>query len=235
MQQYSEILQKPRSKKWIGIALIAAGALLTANRLNAGVPDWLVGFPAALVAGGLLLGFYNRFSRLYWIIPVFWGAYLMVEQAMPELGLHQYTTAVSFIAMGIIFITLHRLPAFHAKKSASNVSTANNVTNILSHVKRSINTSDYPGSNMVCVLGNVELDLTGAFINDEAEIDITIVMGASTLAIPAHWVVKNEMSAVLGVVADKRPAQASGIQPTIKTLVLKGAVILGNIDITNRL
>jgi len=235
MQQHIKTLAKPRSKKWIGITLIAAGALLTANRLDVGVPDWMVGGGAALVACGLLLGLYNRFRLIYWIIPVFWGGFIMAEQALPALGLEKYATAVSFIALGIIFITLHRLPALYTKRNRANLNTANNVTNILGHVKRTVNTSDYEGSTMVCVLGNVELDFTGAFVNNVAELDITVVMGAATLAIPQHWVVKNELSAALGVVADKRPAPTAGIQPTSKTLLLKGAVILGNIDITNRL
>ena len=88
---------------------------------------------------------------------------------------------------------------------------------------------------MLCVLGNIELDLSGAFINDVAEVDINIFMGACTLAIPKHWVIRNEMGAVLGVVADKRPVQQSVLQAASKTLVLKGAVILGNIEVTNRL
>jgi predicted membrane protein len=104
-------------------------------------------------------------------------------------------------------------------------------TAIFAGIKRVILSKNFKGGDLTAVMGGTEIDFTQADVQGEAMIDVTAVMGGHSFIIPPTWHVRNEISAVLGGVEDKR--QVSATVDANKTLVLKGTVFMGGISIRN--
>lgn len=218
-----------RDKVFTGIFLCIAGLLLLISKITPGaVPAWLVTWPVAAIGAGLLIGILSKRNTILWLIPIFWGTYALLQQQLPDLNLKQYTGAVSIIFVGLLFIGMRFIPAWHAKKDAfdGNVLT---VTTICSHNENSFTVSDYNNSLLVCALGNMEVKMEGDFIGDNAVINASVTMGVAKLTLPTNWVIKNNMTTLLGAVTDNRkPAAFGGFT---KTITLTGNVSLGAIEI----
>ena len=94
------------------------------------------------------------------------------------------------------------------------------------------NTSDaFRGGEVAAVMGRVDLDLRGAAMaGDEAVLEVDVVMGRVGLRIPDDWTVVSEMVEAFGA-ADIRAARPEG--PPAPRLVLRGAVLMGRLDVRN--
>ncbi len=57
--------------------------------------------------------------------------------------------------------------------------------------------------------------------------DFNIAFGGCKIILPPQWNVRNEITAILGGIDDKRPA-VSDVDPS-KTLVLTGSVMFGGV------
>jgi len=79
------------------------------------------------------------------------------------------------------------------------------------------------------VFGGNDIDLSQADINGTATFETNIVFGGVKLIVPAHWQIKSEVDCVFGTVEDKRRDSSGGVEN--KTLVLKGSVVFGSIEI----
>jgi len=234
MQPNVTVLQKPISNVWLGSFLIAAGLVAAAKKLDYGVPSWLASWPAAIIAGGLLLGIYHRFRTVFWMIPVFWGAYLMAMQQMPSLNLSKYVGAASFILAGVILIAVRSNRSGFSKKQSligpvkkESFVTANS---FLCNTKRYVKSQDFKGADATSILGNTLIDLREANIQDTAYIDVTAVLGNTKILIPENWVMRNNITAVLGDVRHKNIRNSPVVEDG-KVIVLDGTAILGNIAI----
>ena len=80
------------------------------------------------------------------------------------------------------------------------------------------------------IFGGTELDLSQADLSGVAVIDLTTIFGGTKLLIPSNWSVKSEAVTIFGGIEDKRRMQAT-IEVPQKTLLLRGTVIFGGIDI----
>lgn len=220
------------SSIWTGIFIGLAGVLLLLSRITTVIPAWLVSWPAAIMALGVLIGIYTKFNPFVWLILVLWDGFLIVDKTMPRLNLHNYTGPVSIIFLGLCFIVA-RYMALHAKKISSKKGNFN-VTNIFSHNKNSFGADGYNGGNIACITGSLELKLNNNFINDEAVVDITVFMGSVKLAIPPNWVIKNTVMTFIGSLSDQRtpPVAFAGIT---KKVIFKGSISMGVLEIVNEL
>jgi len=236
MKNDKPILQKPVSTIWLGIFLIAAGLTAAAIQLHYQVPSWLASWPTAIMAGGILLGIYQRFKTLFWLIPVFVGAYLMAMQQAPWLNIGQYAGASLVILVGVILVARQRHARYpvniqHLPEggAADEIITANS---FLCNTKRFITSQHFQGAEASCILGNTLIDLRDADIQGTARINVTTVLGNTKIYIPEHWVMRNNITAVLGDIRHKnirtKPDTAEN-----KLIVIDGTAILGNIAIVS--
>jgi hypothetical protein len=219
----------PRDKVFTGIFLFIIGLLLLISKITPGVvPVWLVTWPMAIIGTGILLGVITRRKTIVWLIPIFWGVYALLEQQMPELNLKQYSGAISIIFVGLLFIGMRFIPAWHVKKDAFKGNVLN-VTTVFSHNQNSFTVNAYNNSLLVCVMGNMEVKMDGNFIQDDAVINASVSMGVVKLTVPPNWVIKNNMTTLLGAVTDNRkPAAVTGLT---KSITLAGNVTMGVIEI----
>src|SRR5436190_9605965 len=118
MEQNEKIkYSKSQNKVWTGLFLILIGILLLANKMHAGIPDWIFTWPMLAIAIGIFIGIQHRFRHFIWIIPVIWGGFALVDQQRPELYLHNYTTPLVLILLGLFFILRRsRYPSYAQRK-----------------------------------------------------------------------------------------------------------------------
>lgn len=234
MKNDKPILQKPVSTIWLGIFLIAAGLTAAAIQLHYNVPSWLASWPTAIMAGGILLGIYQRFRTFFWLIPVFVGAYLMAMQQAPWLNIGQYAGASMVLLVGVVLVARQRGAGYPENNqhlphtdAGDGIITANS---FLCNTKRFITSQNFKGAEASCILGNTLIDLRDADIQGTARINVTTVLGNTKIYIPEHWVMRNNTTAVL---ADIRHQNMRSKPNTVdnKLIVIDGTAILGNIAI----
>lgn len=213
-----------------GIFLFTIGTLLLLSKITPGVvPEWLVTWPVAVIGTGLLLAVITKRKTIIWLIPIFWGVYALLEQQMPELNLKQYTGAISIIFVGLLFIGMRFIPAWHMKKDAFDGNILN-VTTVFSHNQNSFTVNGYNNGLLVCVLGNMEVKMEGDFMQDNAVINTSVSMGVAKLTLPRNWIIKNNITTLLGSVTDNRKPALPGMGPA-KSITLAGNVTMGAIEI----
>lgn len=81
-------------------------------------------------------------------------------------------------------------------------------------------------------MGGTEINLLQADIREPVMLEINNVFGGTKLIVPAHWNIKNEVTAVFGGIEDKRNLSA-GVTDELKVVILKGSCVFGGIEITN--
>lgn len=87
----------------------------------------------------------------------------------------------------------------------------------------------FQGADLAAVMGGVVLDLTGTQMDgDSATVDVFTVMGGIEIFVPREWNVTTRVVSFMGACVDKRRPAAL---PATRTLVVRGFVLLGGIDI----
>jgi len=103
------------------------------------------------------------------------------------------------------------------------------INSVFGGTKRKILSKDFKGGEINTVFGGNDIDLSQADINGTATFETNIVFGGVKLIVPAHWQIKSEVDCVFGTVEDKR--RDTNVSAENKTLVLKGGVVFGSIEI----
>ncbi len=93
-----------------------------------------------------------------------------------------------------------------------------------------IQSKSFKGGNITAIFGGSEFDLRQVeMASDFAVIDVFTLFGGTKIIVPESWNVKSDAISILGSLSDKRvihPNQTEG-----KTLVIKGLVMLGGVEI----
>jgi predicted membrane protein len=94
-------------------------------------------------------------------------------------------------------------------------------------------TKNFRGGKIAVVLGEVDMDLTGAeIVGDQVVIHADAVFGAQKIRVPDSWQVIVRGNTVFGEFSDKtyqRPSTATGV----KSLIVKGAAVFGSVVVRN--
>ncbi len=238
--------KQPSNHKFIGLFLIAGGILLLMNKMGVTlVPEWVFTWPVLIIAIGFLIGLQHRFRHFIWLILIVWGSFSLVDQQMPGLQLHNYTSAVALILVGIFFI-FRRNRHYHRNKwnktrdysfVNNNVSNAEDgeyidSTSVFGGAKKVVVSKNFKGGDITCFMGGAEIDLTQADIQGKAVIDATTVFGGAKIIVPSNWDVKIETTVAFGSVEDKRQLQGLNVDPN-KLLIIDGTAVFGGIEINN--
>ena len=103
-------------------------------------------------------------------------------------------------------------------------------TNIFSGTKKVILSKNFKGGDIVNIFGGSEIDLSQADMTSPAVLEVTAIFGGATLIVPSNWAIKSEAVTIFGGIGDKRKITTMPESPT-KTLVLKGTMIFGGMEI----
>jgi hypothetical protein len=101
---------------------------------------------------------------------------------------------------------------------------------VLSGVSRGSNSPRFRGGELMAFMGGCEIDLRQAAIDGEAVIDVFAMWGGIDIRVPENWRVIGHVTPLLGGFDDTtRPPK----EATTQTLVVRGVVIMGGIEIKN--
>lgn len=232
---------------WTGVLLLIIGGLALIKSFGVPVPGWLFSWQMLLIGIGLFIGIRKGFSEGGWFIPVLIGAAFLVNDYFLNGQLHKHIWPLVLVILGIFFIVRSsRKPyrqgwqkknagdqpetiALEANESYSD-SDFINTTCIFGGTKKVILSKNFRGGDITTVFGGAEIDLTQADFNENAVFEITAIFGGATLLIPSHWELKSTVTTVFGGIDDKRKV-ALLTNSSGKTLLLKGTVIFGGIEI----
>lgn len=93
-----------KSRRWVGVFLLAIGALLLARASGVVFPAWFFTWPMILIAIGVFSGIRHGFRRLGWLIPIVVGFVFLMDELSPDRTLKPYIWPVAIIVMGLLFL-----------------------------------------------------------------------------------------------------------------------------------
>ncbi len=228
---------------WTGIFLVLIGLVAFLRINNPEFPKWIFSWQMLLIALGLFIGFRHRFRRPAWLVLVLVGGIFLYSDLYPEVEMKKYVVPIVLVSVGllILFRPRHSRRCWQKKNVGEGTlttsafegeSTADDFvdsTSIFGGAKKNIISKKFRGGDLVNIFGGTELDLSRADFNGTAEIELTTIFGGTKLIVPSNWDVRSEAVTLFGGLEDKRNMSTSE-NPT-KTLILKGTVIFGGIEL----
>jgi len=230
---------------WTGIFILLIGlaALLKASVTD--FPDWVFSWQMLLIAMGFFIGVRHNFRGGSWLMLIIIGSIFLANDIYPEFTFRRYMWPVALIVVGL-YIILRPRRRWHrfdsGNKDDSNAGTpatdeANysnedfvEGTSIFGGTKKNVISKNFKGGDLVNIFGGSELDLMQADFTGTAVIEITTVFGGTKLLAPSNWSIKSEVVTIFGGLEDKRKMPVVQ-ESTEKTLLLRGTVIFGGIEI----
>jgi len=247
-EQMEPVNYKNNGRVLTGLFFVVGGFLLLAYKMGAPVPVWLISWPVALIALGIIISIKHRFKSAAGLILILIGGFNLADQFNPDLNFRAYSFPIIIILIGLFFILRpkHRWRHRHdwadqreewKSKIESRLHHPKyqgadyiDSTSVLGGAKKIILSKNFKGGDITCFMGGAEIDLSQADIEETAVLDITMVFGGCKLIVPSNWEIKSEVSVVFGGLDDKRSVNAGNIT-TGKVLILEGTVVFGGIDI----
>lgn len=247
-----------RGKIFGGVLIVVAGSLFLAKELGAEIPHWIFTWKMFLIAVGLIIGVKHKFMHPGWLILVLVGGAFLLSDLYPGIALKPVLWPVLVILFGLFIIfkprrknrerywkkwqkhhERHHRYHKHYKADDNWCMQATNsdeevldYTTFMGGIKKNILSKNFRGGEVVAVFGGTEINLLQADFETSATLDLTCVFAGVKLIVPANWEVNSELVSAFGSVEDKRPVQPKTEGP-VKTLILKGSVFFGGIDIRN--
>ena len=233
---------------WTGIFLLVIGVVALMRSYVPEFPQWIFSWQMLLIAIGMFIGLRHRFHGAAWFILMLVGGTFLVNDYFIEGDIRRHIWPIVLIAIGAFFIFRSRqnydrhpwsgkkkdmpLDENSAKMNTEPYSVDDfiDATSIFGGTKKNILTKDFKGGDIVNVFGGTELNLTQADIQGTAILELTTIFGGTKLIVPSNWAIKSEAVTIFGGIGDKRKIIPSADSPT-KTLVLKGTMIFGGMEI----
>jgi len=175
-----------------------------------------------------------------WFILMLIGGIFLLNDIYPEFSLRRYMWPFALIAVGLFILTRPRNRWGSDKEPKADQSSEGGTgfskedfvesTSIFGGAKKIIISKNFKGGDLVNIFGGTELDLSQADFTGTAVIELTTIFGGTKLLVPSNWSVKSEAVTIFGGIEDKRKMQTV-TEAVEKTLLLRGTVIFGGIDI----
>jgi len=233
-----------KSHIWTGVFILLIGVAALVRVTNPELPGWWFSWKTFLVALGLFIGLKHRFKGGAWFILMLVGGAFLAAELYPHISIRRYIWPALLIIVGayLIFRPRRRWYGSDSKTEQGSSETFFNAeetytgedfvdsTSIFGGAKKNIISKNFKGGDIVNIFGGTELDLTQADMSRPAELEITTIFGGTKLVIPSNWEIKSEAVMIFGGIEDKRKMQTVTGNPE-KTLILKGTVVFGGIDI----
>jgi hypothetical protein len=227
----------------MGLAFLWLGALWTLDNLGFIDAEVIVRWwPLLVMVFGLakLLGWGTRqstFAAVLWLLA---GTWLMLH----ALGVVRYGIAglwplVLILIGGRIVMnstrssSVRQAPGPGAASASTGADGRVKVDAVMAGMERRFRAGVFGGGVVNSVMANVELDLREATLADaRAELEVNAVLGGIVLRVPRGWAVVNEATPVMGAIEDHTEPPAA-TETRRDTLVLRGAAVMGGIEIRN--
>ena len=234
------VVHSKHSRIWTGIFILLIGLVALLKASIPFFPDWVFSWQMLLVALGMFIGVRHNFRGVAWFILMLIGGIFLLNDIYPEFSLRRYMWPFALIAVGLFILTRPRNRWGSDKEPKADQSSEGGTgfskedfvesTSIFGGAKKIIISKNFKGGDLVNIFGGTELDLSQADFTGTAVIELTTIFGGTKLLVPSNWSVKSEAVTIFGGIEDKRKMQTV-TEAVEKTLLLRGTVIFGGIDI----
>lgn len=215
-----------------GLVLVLVGGLLLVREMGLDIPHWIISWPMIPIAVGLYIGARNAFRIGGWWIPVLVGLFFLINEEILERSFRHYFWPSIIIVIGLYMILRPRKSRRDQENEPSPQGRGDDYIDdfvMFGGSKKNIFTKNLQGGKVEAMFGGSDLNLMQADFQGTVELHFNVAFGGVKLLLPPQWNVRNELTAILGGVDDKRPI-VNEID-TKKTLILKGTVMFGGVDI----
>lgn len=226
--------RSPGGRPMGGLVLVAIGSLLLARQMGVHLPHWLLSWEMIPIGIGLFIGARHSFRFGGWLIPIFIGVAFLIQDEILDFDMRQYFWPIAIISIGLFMILRPRRSRWE-KEFVAGAGTETNGGDTLDSsivfggVKKNIISKNFQGGRIETLFGGTDLNLMQADFTGTIVINFNIAFGGSKLVVPPQWNVRNEITAILGGIEDKRPLVQDA--DANKVLVLKGTVMFGGVEI----
>ncbi len=223
--------QKRNKSIYVGVAILGFGIVWLLKAIGVYIPHWLWSWEMLLIAIGVALGVDSKFRNPASYILIVIGT-LFLLQDYYYFNFWDFIWPLIVITVGLVVIFQSRLRK--QKFEGLNDDTADKLdsVSIFNGVKRSVNSKNFSGGEVVTIFGGTELNLMGADFEGSAQLEMTVLFGGAKLFVPKNWEVRPEVTSIFGGVDDKRHS-AVEVLPDDKVLYLTGTVVFGGLEIVN--
>lgn len=232
----------------VAFLLIAFGVLLFLDNIGIlriqNIYDY---WPVILIAAGFFkLTCRRSVSSLLWAFYLICGGTLFLLVNLDVIRIRDHETwplSLVLIAVGFAaliktldrraFVLRQRQPTGFVPWGGTDVL---NESVVLGSLKRRVESTNFMGGEMHCVLGSIELDLRAAQLAPGAKsatIEVECVLGSIEIRVPESWRVSVQAQGVLGNVEDKTIAPRMGRGEEAPALVITGSSVMGNVELEN--
>ena len=253
MHRYRNYRRNEHSRIYLGIILFGVGLAVLLRNIGFYLPHWLFTWPMALILIGLYSGLKHRFKYISWLVLMGIGAFFLYAEYQGNISMYkQAFWPMVIMGMGLLFIFRPRSRWVHYRDEYRNRFNASDpgsapveaekevdikdedtvdIKSVFSGVKTKVISKNFKGGNISAVFGGGEIDLKYADMQEPAVLNLEIVFGGLKLIVPSNWMIRNEVEGVFHGVDDKRSVSPTAQVVQDRTLVLKGSVVFGGVDI----
>lgn len=235
-----------------GLLLTGIGSVFMLRAAGYDLPEYVFTWPMLLIGISGALAIKHGFRRMGWMVLLLVGLAFLISRQYPLFNLSAFLWPAVLILIGLFIIfkprrKCHPHRAYWKKKygyqqgawqrddwAINSSEKIISVTNVFSGTKRAVISKEFEGGEITNVFGGAEINLLQAdFKTDKVKLEINNVFGGTRLLIPGNWVLRSEMTSVVGGVEDQRSLpQAVQGQPD-KVLILTGSNVFGGIEINS--
>ena len=222
----------------IGGVLIILGVFLLLSKLGVlGDFEIKTFWPLILVAVGIvkLFGREDPPGRVWGLMLI--GAGTLVQLHYLEvLTLKWELVWPALLIVFGLFVLGSSVYRARRKKSSTRSDSVLDIFVVLGGKQDRIDSKDFEGGDIFCLLGGCELDLRDARIKDgcaEAVLNIRTIMGGVELKVPENWSVTVRGTPIMGAFEDKTRPRRRDDQDSTQRLVIEGMVLMGGVEIRN--
>jgi predicted membrane protein len=226
-----------------GVFILIIGIVALMRSTIPDFPDWVFSWQMMLIAFGLFIGVRHNFRGGAWLALLLVGGIFLFRDIFPEFSFKLIWPVVLIVVGAFIIMRPRRRWKFNGGKKTEGASDSFftedvdyskddfvDSTSIFGGAKKIVISKNFKGGDLVNIFGGTELDLSQADFTGVAVIELTTIFGGTKLLVPSNWAVKSEAVTIFGGIEDKRRMQTV-TETTEKTLLIRGTVIFGGIDI----
>jgi len=225
--------QQRNKSIYVGVAVLGVGVILFLNKMGVYIPDWLWSWEILLISLGLVIGLTNKFKNPTPFILIGIGGLLLLDDIFfYDFSITRYFWPLLVITVGLVIIFQSRFRKEKFAGFSGDSSDKLDTVSIFNGIKRSVNSRNFVGGEVVTIFGGTELNLMGADFEGTAQLEMTVLFGGAKLFVPKNWEVRPEVTSIFGGVDDKRHSTIE-VMPDNKVLYLTGTVVFGGLEIVN--
>ena len=243
-----------RGRMIAGLFVIGAAVLFFMRQAGTAIPYWVFTWPMLLIVVGIISGIKHQFKDIKWLVLIAIGGVFLLGDIFPILDIERFELPIILLIVGLVLIfkpknKYHNFSKYKYSKhkfssgetwnvGVNNVNTNSSddyilISNIFGGTKRNIISKEFKGGDVKNTFGGCDLNLMQAHITNEAVLTINQQFGGMKIIVPSNWVIKSDIVSIFGGVEDERPPMNLTSLTDSKTLVLRGNVLFGGVEIVS--